>query len=153
MTLDGARPPQIARGSAVADADGTRRATLLFPANLTATLVLSDNTSVPLNTLHIRATEYTVGANGPKAMPGPLPANSAYTYAAEFSADEAIAIGAKTVRFSEPVINYLENFLGFPVGAERADRLLRPRAGCLGSVEQRARRRDRECDRRAGQPR
>ncbi len=51
-----------------------------------------------------------------RPSPGPLPANSAYTYAVELSADEAIAIGAKTVRFSQPVINYLENFLAFPVG-------------------------------------
>ncbi len=71
VTLDGARPLQIARGSAIADADGRRRATLLFPANLTATLVLSDNTSVPLTTPHIRATEYSVGANGPKAIARP----------------------------------------------------------------------------------
>jgi YD repeat-containing protein len=116
VTLDGARPLQVARGSVVTDTDGVRQATLVFPANLTATLVLSDNTSMSLSTLHVRATEYSVGANGPKAMPGPLPANSAYTYAAEFSADEAIALGAKTVRFSRPVINYVENFLGFPVG-------------------------------------
>ncbi|MFL5807542.1 MAG: fibronectin type III domain-containing protein, partial [Roseiflexaceae bacterium] len=116
VTLDGAGPPQVARGGVVTDTDGVRQAKLLFPANLTATLVLSDNTSVPLTTLHIRATEYTIGPNGPKTMPGPLPANSAYTYAAEFSADEALAVGAKTIRFSQPVINYIENFLGFPVG-------------------------------------
>jgi hypothetical protein len=132
VTLDGARPPQIAQGSVVTDTDGVRQATLLFPANLTATLVLSDNTSVPLTTLHVRATEYIVGANGPKAMPGPLPANSAYTYAAELSADEAIAVGAKTVRFSQPVINYVENFLGFPVGVpcRRATMTATGRSGC-----------------------
>ncbi len=37
-------------------------------------------------------------------------------YAVELSADEARANGASTVRFSEPVPFYVENFLGFPVG-------------------------------------
>ncbi|HXO43257.1 MAG TPA: hypothetical protein VN999_17535, partial [Thermoanaerobaculia bacterium] len=69
----------------------------------------------PLPTLTVRATEYTVGANGPQAMPAPLPPSSAYTYAVELGADEAAAAGA-TVKFSQPVPFYLENFLGFPVG-------------------------------------
>ncbi|HEY3231668.1 MAG TPA: fibronectin type III domain-containing protein, partial [Roseiflexaceae bacterium] len=116
LNLTGAGALQVAHGSVVSDTDGVRQATLMFPADVTATLVYSDNTSVPLTTLHVRATEYTVGASGPKAMPGPLPVNSAYTYAAEFSADEAIAAGAKTVRFSRPIVDYTENFLDFPVG-------------------------------------
>ena len=39
--------------------------------------------------LNIRATEFTIGANGPAAMPGELPPTSAYTYAVEYSVDEA----------------------------------------------------------------
>ena len=69
---------------------------------------------VPMTTLHVRATEYTVGPNGPEAMPGELPPQSGYTYAVELSADEAIAAGATEVRFSKPVPFYLENFLHFP---------------------------------------
>ncbi|MFN8541320.1 MAG: S-layer homology domain-containing protein [Thermomicrobiales bacterium] len=64
----------------------------------------------------MRATEYTVGANGPTAMPAPLPPTSGYTYAAEFSVDEALAAGATGVQFSQPLPVYLENFLAFPVG-------------------------------------
>ena len=30
--------------------------------------------------------------------------------------DEAVAAGAKEVKFSKPVLSYVENFLGFPVG-------------------------------------
>ena len=116
LNLTGESALQIAQGSVVSDTDGVRQATLFFPEHVTATLVMPDGTNVPLTTLHVRATEYTVGASGPKAMPGPLPANSGYTYAVEFSADEAIAAGVKTVRFSQPLINYTENFLGFPVG-------------------------------------
>ena len=49
-------------------------------------------------------------------MPAELPPTSAYTYCAEFSADEALAAGARSIQFNQPVIAYLENFLNFPVG-------------------------------------
>jgi RHS repeat-associated protein len=114
--IDTTRPaPQVARGSVVQDRDGSRQATLLFPAGTSAQLVLPGGQTSPLPTLTVRATEYTVGATGPPAMPAPLPPASAYTYAVELSADEAAGNGA-TVKFSQPVPFYLENFLGFPVG-------------------------------------
>jgi hypothetical protein len=49
-------------------------------------------------------------------MPGDLPGTSAYTYASEFSVDEAVAAGATDVSFSQSVVQYNENFLNFPVG-------------------------------------
>lgn len=107
---------QTARGSTVSDADGARRATILFPSGTTATMLLPDGSTRPLTTLNVRATEYTVGASGPKTMPAPLPPSSGYTYAAEFSVDEAVAAGATEVRFSQALPVYVENFLGFPVG-------------------------------------
>jgi len=107
---------QVARGSAVTDTDGTRQATVLIPAGTTASMVLANGSTLPLTTLNMRATEFTVGANGPKAMPASLPPSSGYTYAAEFSVDEAIAAGATEVRFSQALPVYVENFLGFPVG-------------------------------------
>ena len=61
--------------------------------------------------MNIRATEFTVGANGPKAMPAELPANVAYTYCVDLNADEA-----DNIQFSQPVYFYLDNFLNFPVG-------------------------------------
>ena len=108
--------PQVARGSRQEDADGSRHATMIFPPNVNASLVFPDSTTAPLASMHVRATEYTVGANGPKAMPAPLPPSSAYTYAVELSADEAIEQGATSVRFDTPVSVYVENFLGFRVG-------------------------------------
>jgi hypothetical protein len=109
-------PVQVAQGSAVSDSDGTRRSTLLFAQGTAATMKFPDGSMQGLTQLHVRATEYTVGASGPAAMPGELPATSAYTYAVEYSVDEAVAAGAKTVLFSQPVIQYLDNFLAFPVG-------------------------------------
>jgi YD repeat-containing protein len=107
---------QVARGSAVTDANGTRQATLLFAQGTQTTMTLPDGTTQPLTALHVRATEFTIGASGPNAMPGDLPVSSGYTYAVEYSADEAAAAGATKVSFDQPVIAYVENFLQFPVG-------------------------------------
>ena len=107
---------QVAQGNPVTDVDGTRQATMLFPQGTTATITLEDGSVKSLNTLSVRATEYTVGDNGPEAMPGKLPAASAYTYAVELSADEAIAAGVNHVNFNQPVPVYVTNFLDFPIG-------------------------------------
>src|SRR4029077_1854416 len=76
----GAASNQIARGSATTDADGQRQATVILPATTTATLRSAEVSTQPVTSLHIGATEFTVGANGPKAMPAALPPASAYTY-------------------------------------------------------------------------
>ncbi len=112
----GAPSVQVARGSAVSDADGTRRATLLFPAGTTATLLYRGGATEPAGSLAIRETEYTVGPDGPAAMPAELPPASAYTYAVEISADEALAAGASGIALDRPVVSYTENFLDLPVG-------------------------------------
>lgn len=109
-------PFQVAQGSAITDGDGVRKATLLFPQGAGATMKLPDGTWLSLSNVNVRATEYTVGDNGPKSMPAPLPPTSGYTYAAEFSIDEAVMMRATYVSFSKPVITYIENFLNFPVG-------------------------------------
>ena len=98
---------QVHQGSVVTDSDGSRRATLLFPPGTTATMELPGGATQSLSTLHVRATEYTVGPNGPSAMPATLPPNSFYTYCVEFSVDEAIAANARAVRFSQPVVKYV----------------------------------------------
>lgn len=107
---------QAAAGSLVADRDGQRRAVLIFPAGTGANVVMPDGSTQPLTTLSVRATEYTVGELGPRAMPAELPETTGYTYAVELSIDEAVAVGAEKVEFSQPVFHYVDNFLGFPVG-------------------------------------
>ena len=67
--------------------------------------------------MKVRVTEFTYGDQGDEAMPGSLPGNSGYTYAAEFSVDEALKAGATQVDFDKPLINYTENFIGAPVGS------------------------------------
>lgn len=107
---------QVARATAITDSDGSRRATVLVPAGTTADMVMNNGTHLALNTMHLRATEYTVGASGPNAMPAALPPSSGYTYCAELSLDEAVSNGAAEVVFNQPLPTYVENFLGFPVG-------------------------------------
>ncbi|MGE4130792.1 MAG: PKD domain-containing protein [Bdellovibrionales bacterium] len=102
---------QIARGNTVTDADGTRTGTLLVPANTTATASIGGSTQ-SLDSLSVRITEFTVGENGRQAMPATLPPTSAYTYAMEVSADEALVVGADKVTFNQPLYYYVEDFIG-----------------------------------------
>jgi hypothetical protein len=100
---------QIVRSTSITDGSGTRSATVLVPPGTT-----SPDLSVPSWTF--RSTEYTVGVRGPKAMPAELPKTSGYTYAAELSIDEAEGLGLSTVRFSNPIQVYVDDFLDFAVG-------------------------------------
>ena len=107
---------QTARASQVSDAYGSRQATLMFNAGTTAQMVLPSGQVEDLTSAHMRATEFTVGSNGPAAMPAELPPTSGYTYALALTVDEAEQANATQVTFSTPVAFYLENFLNFPTG-------------------------------------
>ena len=111
---------QVARGSVVKDKDGERQATVFIPKGTKAEMILPDKTLKALDSIKVRITEYTVGPNGPAAMPAQLPPMSAYTYAFELSADEVIAggikVAGKDLILSQPVVVFVENFLKFPVG-------------------------------------
>jgi RHS repeat-associated protein len=109
---------QTARGSVVTDDRGTRQNTLLFPEGTLAEMVFPDGSTQPLSSLTLTATEYSTGEQGENAMPAQLPPGVGYTYCAELRVAEAADAGAMDVQFSQPVPNYLENFLGFPAGAE-----------------------------------
>jgi uncharacterized protein YfaP (DUF2135 family) len=126
----------VAKGSIVTDENGTRQVALMFKPGTQATMKTvhyrydtltsggsrqiiktpTDTVSVPLDSISFRATEYTVGPNGPQSMPAGLPPTTAYTYCVELSADEAIAAGANTIEFTKPVVSYLDNFLNVPPG-------------------------------------
>lgn len=107
---------QVAQSSTSVDADGARQTSILFPSGTTAELTMADGSTQPVTSLSIRATELTVGANGPESMPAAMPPDIGYTYCVDLTADEAIAAGAEQVRFSQALPVYVENFLGFPVG-------------------------------------
>jgi PKD repeat protein len=107
---------QVHTASTVSDSDGARTATIVVKPQTTAQLIMPDGSSRAVNQLSIRATEVTVGTDGPKRMPADLPTNTGYTYAVDLTADEAIALGAKSIEFSKPVAFHLDNFLNIPVG-------------------------------------
>ncbi|HED52007.1 MAG TPA: PKD domain-containing protein, partial [Gammaproteobacteria bacterium] len=119
-TLDLAsnEPVQVLQGPLVSDERGERRTTLLVSRGTHAQMVMADGSTREFNsnTLTVRATEFTVGDKGPEAMPGALPPGVAYTYAVELSVDEAEAAGAASVKFDKPLYQYVDNFVGFPVG-------------------------------------
>ena len=115
---------QVARASVITDEDGSRQATLLFPPG-TYARVQGTTGSELASELNVRVTEYTVGPNGPAAMPATLPANSGYTYAVELSADQALRLDAD-VEFTQTVFLYVENFLEFPVGWDTAVGFYKP---------------------------
>lgn len=102
---------RIYQAPAMTDASGTRQLAAYFPPQVTAQAVQPDQSTQPLTTLTMHATEYTVGANGLQAMPADLPGTSAYTYAVELAAEEA-----SHVQFGSPVPIYLDNFLSLPIG-------------------------------------
>ena len=118
IDLLAATPIQVVQSSVSTDTSGTRRTRLLFKQGTTATMKLPGGALQGLSKFNVRATEFTVGTNGANAMPGALPANSAYTYAVEYSLDEAVAAQATETTFSQPVVQYNENFLSFPVGID-----------------------------------
>lgn len=116
IDTDSAAPVQVAASSPSKDADGTRQSLLFFTKDTTATMTLPDGSKKPIDNLDVRVTEFTQGDEGDAAMPGTLPDTTGYTYAAEYSIDEALKAKATRVDFSKPVLNYLENFTGAPVG-------------------------------------
>ncbi|HET6550692.1 MAG TPA: CARDB domain-containing protein, partial [Solirubrobacter sp.] len=108
---------QVAQGSTITDGDGTRRATLLLEPGTDATATLPNGETKDLpDQLNVRATEFTIGASGPAAMPGELPPTSAYTYAVEYTVDEASKDEAVNVEFDKPIVTYVDNLVGFVAG-------------------------------------
>lgn len=85
----GATQPQLYWGSILSDGRGDRRTSIYFPANTQATAVLPDGSTQPLTQMNVRVSEYTVGSRGPQSMPADLNLAVGYTWAANFTVDEA----------------------------------------------------------------
>ena len=92
----------------VTDQFGSRSSTLVFTGDNRAYSVdTSGQVIQELTTVTTRATEFTTEAS----MPAKLPPNSAYTYCVELGVDSV-----ERVHFEKPVMTWVDNFLGFPVG-------------------------------------
>ena len=107
VTLDGS-PLSVAthRSSTIADDHGSRACTMVFTGDNKAYAQV-DGKEIELKTFNVRATEFDT----PASMPAKLPPNSAYTYCVDMAVD-----GAESIRFAQPIVTYVDNFLGFPVG-------------------------------------
>ncbi len=93
------------------DAAGTRACTAVFSkdnGNEAYEVDVNGNKIRTLTKFNVRATEYKTEAS----MPSVLPSTSAYTYCVELNVD-----GAERVAFKNPVVVYVDNFLGFPTGS------------------------------------
>ena len=109
VTFDGNANTVVTHQSTeVTDEWGARSCTTVFTGDNKAYLVDTDGNPIQeLTTITTRATEFTT----PDSMPARLPPNSAYTYCVDLTVD-----GADRVKFQKPVITWVDNFLGFPVG-------------------------------------
>ncbi|MFT3777052.1 MAG: RHS repeat-associated core domain-containing protein [Ottowia sp.] len=117
LITGGAAQPQMYWGSTISDGRGDRRTSVYFPAGTQATAVMPDGSTRALAQMNVRVSEYTVGSRGPQAMPAELNLAVGYTWAANFTVDEAETIGAKSVRFNKPVVAHIDNFIDMPVGS------------------------------------
>lgn len=113
----GSATPQLYWGGAISDGRGERRTSVYFPPGTQASAVMPDGSTQALAQMNVRVSEYTVGSRGAQAMPAELNLAVGYTWAANFTVDEAEAIGAESVRFSQPVVAYIDNFIDMPVGS------------------------------------
>ena len=92
----------------IIDEFGSRSSTTVFTGDNRAYAVdANGNNMFELTTITTRATEFST----PETMPAVLPPTSAFTYCAELKVD-----GVERVRFEDPVVTYVDNFLGFDVG-------------------------------------
>ncbi|TAN43224.1 MAG: hypothetical protein EPN22_10370 [Nitrospirae bacterium] len=110
VTFDGNPSTVITHKSSVtSDQYGSRSATMVFTGDNKAYIKDANGNETLATTITTRVTEFDTL----QSMPAKLPPTSAYTYCAEFAADNT-----QSVRFDKPVVTYVDNFLGFNVGTK-----------------------------------
>lgn len=112
LTFDGNPDTRILhRSSSYTDIEGSRATTLVFRGDTQVTIHDKSGSETALEgPITVRATEFVA----PRTMPGKLPPASAFTFASDLTIDGVSPFDE--VRFSQPVVMYVENFLEFPVG-------------------------------------
>jgi len=102
--------PQVHTSTIVTDEFGSRSTTLIFSEITSATVTSPDGRQRSLTDFSVRATEYEL----PQSMPAALPKESAFTYCSEL---QILTVrDDETITFDNPVVMYVDNFLGFGVG-------------------------------------
>jgi len=96
------------KSSVTADSSGDRSITTVFQGDNKAWEVDEYGQRIrELSSIETRSTEFST----PASMPSTLPPHSAFTYCAELSVD-----GVERIEFEQPVVTWVNNFLGFDVG-------------------------------------
>ncbi len=115
---------QAAEGDVVEDDFGKRRPVAVFVSGTKATARLPDGSEQALGELHVRLAEYPFERPAADDLDEPArfsagtaPHAGGLSWGVEATIDEAQALGATTVQFSDPVSLLVENFLGLPVGS------------------------------------
>ncbi len=97
------------KSSVTSDSYGDRTITTVFRGDNKAWEVDEYGQRVrELSSIETRSTEFST----PASMPSTLPPHSAFTYCAELSVD-----GVERIEFEQPVVTWVNNFLGFEVGS------------------------------------
>lgn len=119
MTVVDLTQSSSARGRFASDANGDRDLRMVFPPGVAAQVVKpSGGTATFSNGVRVRATEFTVGGDGPASMPGVLPPTSAYTYCVDMRLDEADSLGTNlATTFTDTIGCYVRDFMHLPVGS------------------------------------
>ncbi|HET7251821.1 MAG TPA: RHS repeat-associated core domain-containing protein [Gemmatimonadales bacterium] len=113
---------QVAIGRFANDANGDRDVRLVLPRGNVSTVFKANGDSAKFGPTKVRATEFTIGTDGPAGMPALLPPGSAYTYCLDLRLDQtdSLANAAGTpnlqTKFSKPITCFVKNFLHLPVG-------------------------------------
>ncbi|MEP2788819.1 MAG: putative Ig domain-containing protein, partial [Kangiellaceae bacterium] len=101
---------QTHQSSIITDGFGSRATTLVFSGINQATITAQDGSTRILDEFLVRATE----AEFPESMPAGLPEETEFTYCSEL---DIVGVGyEEAVDFDNPVVMYVDNFLGFSVG-------------------------------------
>ena len=134
---------QVARGNAVTDADGSADRDAAGSAGHDGDAGPAEWQRASRSRRSTCARPSTRSApTAPRRCRPSLPPTSGYTYAVELSADEAMAAGATRCDSISRCINYVENFLGFPVGTAVPTGYYDRVQGGVDAVGQRARDQD-----------
>jgi len=106
----GSAEPQVHQSTLISDEFGERRATVVFNDITSATVHSADGSTRELEDFLLSATEFET----PASMPGELPSETAFTYAADLHV--AGVYYSDSVVFDNDVVMFVDNFLGFEVG-------------------------------------
>ena len=120
VVLDGDPDATVVHhGTPITDQSGERTVSVVITGDTKAIAVdAQGNDITSVSAFSLRATEYPTAAS----MPARLPPTSAFTHCVELTVD-----GVKRVRFTKPVVVWIDNFLALDTTADTSERMISSR--------------------------